>query len=125
MMLDRWIPDEDWVRHIQENSETDRSIVNLNTGLALHCVWQNDHATLQGRTIFYNKKKIRTSKTIARANKTIRFYYVLGAGKPAPTVPRDQGFYQSLWDALDRSNRRLKRANKATVTLQPTKKVTW
>jgi hypothetical protein len=35
MMLDRWIPDEDWVRHIRENGETDCSIVNLNTSLAL------------------------------------------------------------------------------------------
>jgi hypothetical protein len=35
MMLDRWIPDKDWVRHIQENGETDYSIVNLNTGLTL------------------------------------------------------------------------------------------
>jgi hypothetical protein len=90
MMLDWWIPDKDWVRHIQENGETDCSIMNLNTGLALQCVWQNDHATLQGWTVFYNIKKIWTSKTIARANKNIRFYYVLGAGKPAPTVPSDQ-----------------------------------
>jgi hypothetical protein len=58
MMLDRWIPDKDWVRHIRENGETGCSIVNLNTGLALQCVWQNDHATLQGWTVFYNKKKI-------------------------------------------------------------------
>jgi hypothetical protein len=58
MMLDQWIPDEDWVRHIRENGATGCSIVNLNTGLALQCVWQNDHATLQGRTVFYNKKKI-------------------------------------------------------------------
>jgi hypothetical protein len=125
MMLDRWIPDEDWVGHIQENDESDCSIVNLNTGLALQCVWQNDHATLQGWTVFYNKKKIRTSKTIARANKNIRFYCVLGAGKPAPTAPSDQGSFRSLWDALDRSNRPLKRANKAAVTLQPSKKVMW
>jgi hypothetical protein len=130
MMLDRWIPDEDWVRQIRENGETDCFVVNLNTGLALQCVWQNNHATLQDRTVFYNKKKIRTSKTIARVNKNIRFYYVLGAGKPAPTVPSDQGFYKSLWDDLDRSNRSLKQtapsqANKAPSarrTHPPTKK---
>jgi hypothetical protein len=39
MMLDRWIPDEDRVRQIQENGETDCSVVNLNTGLALQYVW--------------------------------------------------------------------------------------
>jgi hypothetical protein len=119
MMLDRWIPDEDWVRQIRENGETDYSVVNLNTGLALQCVWQNNHATLHDRTVFYNKKKIRTSKTIARANKNIRFYYVVRADKPAPIVPSDLGFYQSLWDDLDRSTRSLKRtapsqANKAS-----------
>jgi hypothetical protein len=55
----------------------------------------------------------------------------LGAGKPAPTVPSDQGFYhQSLWNALDRSNCSLKgtapsQANKAPSarrTQPPTKK---
>jgi hypothetical protein len=40
----------------------------------------------------------------------------LGAGKPALTCPSNQGFYQSLWDALDKSNRSLKRANKASAT---------
>jgi hypothetical protein len=130
MMLDRWIPDEDWVRQIQENGGTGCSVGNLNTGLALQRVWQNNHATLHGRTVFYNKKKIRTSKTIARANKNIRFYYVVGADKPAPIVPSDLGFYQSLWDDLDRSTRSLKRtapsqANKAPSvgrTQPPTKK---
>jgi hypothetical protein len=125
MILDQWIPDEDWVRQIQENGETGCSVVNLNTGLALQCVWQNNHATLQGLTVFYNKKKIQTSKTIARAN-----HYVLGAGKPASTVPSNQGFYLSLWDDLDRSNRSLKQlapsqANKppsARRTQPPTNK---
>jgi hypothetical protein len=62
-----------------------------------------------------------------RANKNIRFYYVLGAGKPTPTVPSDQGFYQSLWDDLDRSNRSLKQTApsqpySARRTQPPTKK---
>jgi hypothetical protein len=50
-----------------------------------------------------SKKYVRTTttKTKATANKPSRFYYVLPAGKPAPTVPRDQGFYQLLWDDLD------------------------
>jgi hypothetical protein len=39
MMLDRWIPDKDRVGQIQENGETDCSVVNLNTGLALQYVW--------------------------------------------------------------------------------------
>jgi hypothetical protein len=51
----------------------------------------------------------------------------MGAGKPVPTVPSDQGIYQLLWDALDRSNRSLKQtapsqANKSSATQLPTKK---
>ena len=51
-----------------------------------------------------------------------RFYYVLGAGKPAPTVPSDQDFYQSLWDDRERSNRSLKRTAPSARTQPPTKK---
>jgi hypothetical protein len=47
-----------------------------------------------------------------------RFYYVLGTGKPAPTVPSDQDFYQSLWDNPERSNRSLKRTAPSAI-LQP------
>jgi hypothetical protein len=127
-MLDRWIPDKDWVRQIREKGDNDCSTMNLNNGLSAQCMWQNNHATLQGATIFYNKNYVRTTKTKATANKPIRFYYVLSAGKPAPTVPSDQGIYQSLWDDLDKSNRRshLKgtapQAKKASATPPPTKK---
>jgi hypothetical protein len=107
-MLDRWIPDEDWVRQIQDNGEHDCSIINLNRGMTAQCMWQNNHASLQGARIFYNKKNVRTSKSKA-TNKVITFYYVMSANSPAPTVPSDQGFYQSLWDDPARSNRQLKR----------------
>jgi hypothetical protein len=44
----------------------------------------------------------------------------LSAGKSAPTVPSDQGFYQSLWDDPDRSNRTLKRTGpQSQVALAP------
>jgi hypothetical protein len=77
--------------------------------LAKECVWQNNHAILQGQILFYNKKNIRM-KTAEEGTATtkIRFYYVLSACKPAPTVPSDQGFYQLLCDGLERSNRSLK-----------------
>jgi hypothetical protein len=79
---------------------------------------------------FFTTISVRTSKTKAFITKPIRFYYVMGADKPAPTVPSDQGFYQSLWDDLDRSTRSLKRtapsqANKApsaSRTQPPAKK---
>jgi hypothetical protein len=110
IMLDRWIPDEDWVRQIRENGK-DCSIVNLNRGMTAQCMWQNNRAILQGATILYNKKNVRTSKSKA-TNKVITFYYVMSAGnnQPPPTVPSGQGFYQALWDAEDRSNRSLKRS---------------
>jgi hypothetical protein len=49
----------------------------------------------------------------------ISFYYVLGAGKPAPTVPSDQGVYQLLWDALDRSNCSLKQPPPRHKAIKP------
>jgi hypothetical protein len=108
-MLDQWIPDEDWVRQIRDNDENECSFTNLNMGMSTQCAWLNDRATLKGRTIFYNKKKIRISNSKVTNTKHIRFYYVLSSGKPYPTVPSDQGFYQLLWDSPDRSNGSFKR----------------
>jgi hypothetical protein len=62
-MLDRWIPDEDWVRQIRENGKNGCFIRNLNSALAKECTWQNNHAILHRRAVFYNKKNIRISKT--------------------------------------------------------------
>jgi hypothetical protein len=47
--------DEDWVRQIRDYwyGENDCSVVNLNMGMSKHCLWQNNHATQQGRTLFY------------------------------------------------------------------------
>jgi hypothetical protein len=47
-MLDRWIPDKDWVRHIRDIGEIDCTITNLNMGMSRQCVWQNKQANLQG-----------------------------------------------------------------------------
>jgi hypothetical protein len=91
-------------------------------------MWQNNCATLLCKTIFYNKKNVQILKNKV-TKKPISFYHVLGAdNKPAPTVLSDQGFYQPLWDDLERSNRSLKRtapslASKVSPTpLPPTKK---
>jgi hypothetical protein len=123
-------PDEDWVRQIQESDKNDCSVRNLNSGLAKECAWQNNHAILQGQILFYNKKSIRIKKTEGTATKNIRFYYVSSPRKPAPTVPSNQGFYQLLWDDLDRSTRSLKRTapsqanNAPSVGLLITEKLT-
>jgi hypothetical protein len=94
-LLDCWIPDEDWVSQIWDNGKEGCSILNFNTGISTQCVWQNNYATLQVPTIFYNKKNIRISKTKVK-KKAFSFYYVLEAGKPAPTVSSNQAFYQLL-----------------------------
>jgi hypothetical protein len=123
-MLNRWIPDEDWIRQIQDRGDSDCSISNLNMGMSMQCLWQNNRATLQGMMILYNKKKVRILKNKVN-KKATSFYYVLGAGKAAPAVPRHQGFYQLLWDDEDRSNRSLERlapAQPKNATLQLTKK---
>ena len=115
-MLKRWIPDEDWVRRIRDNGENDCTLVNFNMGMSTQCSWQNNHAILKGQTIFYNKKKIRLSKI----NKSISFYYVLSSARmPAPNVPSDQAFYQSLWDDPERSKRSLKRTAPSQQANQP------
>jgi hypothetical protein len=92
-MLDRWIPDKDWARHIRDNGENDCSITNLNMGLSTQCAGQNNHASLQGQTVFHNKKKIRILKNKVTNTHITRFYYIMSAGKPPPTVPSEQ----ALW----------------------------
>jgi hypothetical protein len=125
LMLDRWIPDEDWLRKIRANGEKRGTVSDLNTGLSKQCAWTNNHAILDGRQIFYNKKYVVTCKATA-TKQPIRFYYVLSDGSNIlPTVPSDQGFYQLLWDNQDRSNRCLKRTapkTSASRSEPPTKK---
>jgi hypothetical protein len=120
-MLDRWIPDEDWVRQIRFNGCSECSVTNLNMGMSKQCAWQNNHATLQGISIFYNKKKVLISKDKAK-NKHTSFYYALSPSNLAPTVPSDTAFYQSIWDDPARSTRLLKRkAPQATAKANKSK----
>jgi hypothetical protein len=105
-ILDRWIPDKDWVCQIQENGKINCSIRNL----TLH--WQKSVSgktimLFYRQTIFYNEKNIQISTAQGTAKKKF-LYYDLSAGKPAPTVPSNQGFFPWLWDDLGRSNRSLK-----------------
>jgi hypothetical protein len=87
-------------------------------GMSRQCLWQNNRVTLQSQTVFYNKKKVQILKTKV-IRKPIKFCYILAACKAAPTILSGQGFYQLLWDALDRSNCSIKRANKASATHPP------
>jgi hypothetical protein len=49
-MLDRWIPDEDWIRQSQDSGNSDCSLLNLNMGMSVQCAWLNNCDTLQGTT---------------------------------------------------------------------------
>jgi hypothetical protein len=73
-MLDRWIPDEDWVRQIRDNGKIDCSVMNFNMEMSKHYMWQNNHSTQEGRMLFYNNRRIRISKTKV-TKKIVRFYY--------------------------------------------------
>jgi hypothetical protein len=75
MVLDRWIPDKDWVCQIGEDGKNDCSIKSLNSALAKECVWQNNHAILQGQMLFYSKN-IQIKKTKETATKTILICFV-------------------------------------------------
>jgi hypothetical protein len=67
-------------------------------------------------------RRLSERTRVKQLKKSISFYYVLSANKPHPSVPSDQGFYQSLWDDPDRSNRSLKRKANKRATSPPTKK---
>ncbi len=69
MMLDRWIPDEDWIRQIRDKGGSDCSISHLNMGMSKQCMWQNNCATLLGKTIFYNKKNVQILKNKVTKNR--------------------------------------------------------
>ena len=78
MMLDRWIPDEDWLRQIRDKGGSDCTISHLNMGMSKQCLWQNNHAILQGMTIYYNKKNVQILKT-KDAKEPISFLLCFGS----------------------------------------------
>jgi hypothetical protein len=63
-MLDRWIPDEDWVRLISEHGKANCSIVTFNTVMSQQCVWQNNHAILGGTTLSTTRLKQQAKQFI-------------------------------------------------------------
>jgi hypothetical protein len=103
-MLDQWIPDDDLDRQICYNGDCDCTVLNLNMGMSKQRLWQNNCAILQGMTILYNKKHPLISKTKV-TKQAISFYYVLGAGKPVPTVPSDQRLYSAQQRATGKVGR--------------------
>ena len=123
-MGDRWIVDEEWVRHIRASGE-DVGIYDMNMGLSKKCNWCNNRCTLDGYTLLHNVKSIRHQKVDPTKVKKMRFYYVLSLGKEAPTIPSAQSFYQDLWNGHQMSKRSLKRTaqdSKQDHELLPSKK---
>jgi hypothetical protein len=107
-MRDRWIVDEEWVRHLRNDGE-DVGIHDLNMGVSLRCIWCNDRFILDGYLLLHNVKAIRHQKLDNKKIKKMQFYYVLSLEKQeAPTIPSAQSFYQDLWDNCLMSKRLLK-----------------
>jgi hypothetical protein len=64
--------------------------------------------SLSEKTSFAQHEEHQNLKDHQRKKKN-RSCYVMLADKQVPTIPRNQGFCQSLWDHPERSNRLLKR----------------
>jgi hypothetical protein len=106
-MQDRWVVDEEWVRHLRDGG--DIGVHDMNMGLSKLCSWSNDRYVLEEYTLLHIKKSIRWQKKDPSQKKDIHFYYALSSDKLAPEIPRAQRFYQDLWDNQE-SKRSLKRS---------------
>jgi hypothetical protein len=60
-MRDRWVVDEEWVRHIRTYGK-DIGIHDLNMGLSQRCDWCNNQFILDGYLLLHNVKAIRHQK---------------------------------------------------------------
>jgi hypothetical protein len=85
-MKDRWIVNEEWVRHICAY-DNNIGIHYLDMGLSQKCDWCNDQFILDGYLlVLHNVKAIRHQKQDRKEVKKMRFY-VFSVGQLAPTVP--------------------------------------
>jgi hypothetical protein len=123
-MRDRWIVDEEWVRHLRSDGK-DIKVYDMNAGLSPRCNWCNERCVLDGYTLLHNEKYIHWQKQDPKKKTKMQFYYVLSEGKQAPTIPTDQSFYQNLWENREKPKRPLKRTaqdSKKDRDPQPSKK---
>ena len=52
-LRDRWVVDEDWVRHSRADSN-DIGVHDMNMGLSNACNWHNDRFELEGYMLLHN-----------------------------------------------------------------------
>jgi hypothetical protein len=105
-MRDRWVVDEEWVRHLRSDGEG-IGVYDMIVGLSRLCNWCNDRCVLEIYMLLHNVKKNRCQKQNPKKKKKI--HCVLSLGKQRPTNPSAQSFYQDLWDNRKKSKRSLKR----------------
>ena len=108
-MRDKWIPYDDWVRHIRnEDGLKDCKVShNMNRSISSSkCIFTNNrYASPENyKTIFSNKQRIVPKKSTA-VKTLIHFYYVVSsATSSVPTIRRDTESWQAIWDDEDDYN---------------------
>jgi hypothetical protein len=107
-MRDRWVVDEEWVRHIRAN-RIDIGIHDMNMGISQRCDWCNNQFIIDGYLLLHNSKTIHHRMKDPKKRTKTHFYYVVSLGQLAPTIPSVQKFYQDLWNDRKMSKRSLKR----------------
>ena len=75
-MQDRWVVNEEWVRHICSDGNGIRTH-DLNMGLSQRCDWCNNQFILDGYLLLHNVKAIHHKKKDPKKVKKMRFYYVI------------------------------------------------
>jgi hypothetical protein len=124
-MLDRWIPDEDWVRSFRNKPGFGKVTPGeLNRAIFKTVDFVNDKFVdpTSGRTMFNNSRKVVTNAT-EKTKKKIYFYYVLSKDrKESPEFSKKQDFWQAIWDDEERSSRTLKRSLHQKKIEPPNKK---
>jgi hypothetical protein len=106
-MQDKWIPDDDWVRHIRnEDGLKDCKVSHMNRSISSKCLFTNNRyvSPENNKTILWNKQRIVPKKSTA-IKTLIHFYYLVSSATGLiPTIQRDTESWQAICDDEDRSS---------------------
>ena len=89
-MQDRWIVDEEWVRHIRLYYSEQVWIHDMNMGLSKICMPCNDQCLLDNYTLLHNVKSIKQQNK--KVSRTCFYYVVSLLDKLVPTISSNQTF---------------------------------
>jgi hypothetical protein len=103
-MQDRWIPDEEWVRHIRIKEYLKPCVVNsLNFGISRRFQFYNDRyeCPFAGRVLYFMHKHYVTVSKTTGEKKTIYFYFYLSnQNKAIPEISNQLEVWQDVWDGI-------------------------